>query len=300
MKTCRTLFVILLATMSTLACTITIEGPTLIGSPVSIAPSPTSQPVQPTPVAPATGQPSPPTPAATGRPVQLTPAPTTAPASPVPPTTVPDTGPAVSAGGMNPTGEALNTLGTFRQRMTVNFKEASTGATSIYHYQADVNTTQQAIHAVVSAEGAGVQYLPSNKAEAIWIGEQLWVKIGNQPWILVPESGAIALFEEQIYPASKFIPYIPGVQKAGPDETINGILCHHYRYSIQNVPIEDGTVSGTGELYTAVQGGYVVRYTLNGTATFTGGGMSGTGALSVVYDTYDVGANIVIQPPRGR
>lgn len=298
MKTYRTLFVVLIVAASALACTVSGEVTVDRGLTPSAAPG-TSVAVAPsaTPGAAATGQPTQPTSAATAtsKPVPPTAAPTQAPAA-----TALSTGPAVSPGAMNPKGEALNTLGTFRQRMTGSFKEASTGATGTYNYQADVNTTQQAIHAVVSATGAGVQYLPSNKAEAIWIGEQLWVKIGNQPWVLVPESGAIALFEEQVYPASKFIPYIPGVQKAGPDETINGILCHHYQYSIQNVPIEDGTVSGAGELYTAVQGGYVVRYTLNGTATFTGGGMSGTGALTVVYDTYDVGAAINIQPPRGR
>jgi hypothetical protein len=184
--------------------------------------------------------------------------------------------------------------------MTVNFKDASTGLTGTYHYQADVNTAQSAMHIVVTAEGAGMQYLPTNKVEAIWIGDKLWVKIGNQPWVLVPEAVAAAQFNEQVYTAGGFIPYIPGAKSVTPDETIIGILCHHYTYNVQNAKTQYGTVSGSGDIYTAVQGGYVVRYTLNGTGTFTEGGQTTSGTLNMVYDTYDVRADINIQPPRGR
>jgi len=299
MKTPRTLFAILLVTMSTLACTVTIEGPTLIGTPVSGAPGPTTQPAQPT-APPATGQSAPTSPAAqpTTIPPTAGPAPTVAPqptAAPQP-TTPPDAGPAVPPTSVDPRSGGLASLGTFRQKMTVKLTEASTGVSGTYHYQADVNTNQPAMHIVLTAEGAGMQYLPSNKVEAIWIGAQLWIKVGNQPWIPVPEAVATTQFEQYVGSIGGFLPYIPGVQKGGPDETINGILCHHWTYSVQNAQTEYGTVTGSGDIYTAVDGGYTVRYTLNGQATYQEV-MVGAGTVNLVYDTYDVGANIVIQAP---
>ncbi len=213
------------------------------------------------------------------------------------PTTPPDAGPAVPPTSVDPRSGGLASLGTFRQKMTVQLTEAGTGASGTYHYQADVNTNQPAMHIVVSAEGAGMQYLPSNKVEAIWIGDKLWIKLGNQPWYPVPEAVAAAQFEEYVYSVGDFLPYVPGVQKGGPDETVNGILCHHWVYSVQNAQTEYGTVTGSGDIYTAVDGGYVVRYTLNGQVAYQEI-MTGSGTVNLVYDTYDVGANIVIQPPR--
>lgn len=288
MKPCRTLFVILFVTMSTLACTITIEGPTLIGTPVSVAPSPTPQPAAPTAPAPTSPASQPPA-------VQPTAA--VAPTAAPQPTTPPVSGPAVPPAAIEPKGQSLASLGTFRQKMTVRLTEAGTGAAGTYHYQADVNTTQPAMHIVLTAEGAGTQYLPNNKVEAIWIGDKLWIKPGNQPWYPVPEAVAAAQFDEYVGSIGGFLPYIPGVQKGGPDETVNGIPCHHWTYSVQNVQTEYGTVTGVGDIFTAVNGGYVVRYTLNGQATYQEV-MVGTGTVNLVYDTYDVGANIFIQPPR--
>ncbi|MBU0490310.1 MAG: hypothetical protein KKB13_00525 [Chloroflexi bacterium] len=283
-KTSRALFVILIVAASSLACTVTIEGPTLIATPVSGAPNPT-----------ATTAPGQPTVAPTGEAVSPTqvPAPTTAPAQPTVP---PDSGPAIPPASIEPKGESLVNLGTFRQKMTVKLTEASTGASGTYHYQADVNTTQPAMHVVLTAEGAGMQYLPSNKVEAIWIGTKLWIKVGNQPWLPVPESVSATQFDEYVGSIGGFLPYVPGAQKGGPDETINGILCHHWTYSVQNAQTEYGTVTGSGDIFTAVDGGYVVRYTLNGQATYQEV-MVGTGTVNLVYDTYDVGANIVIQAP---
>ncbi|MCK4315583.1 MAG: hypothetical protein KAX24_07410 [Anaerolineae bacterium] len=47
----------------------------------------------------------------------------------------------------------------------------------------------------------------------------------------------------------------------------------------------------------ALEGVYVVRYTLDGSGTFENY-FRGGGTLHLVYDTYDVGAPIGIQAPR--
>ena len=197
---------------------------------------------------------------------------------------------------LDPTGEGLGHLGTFRQQMTVSFTADATGYTGVYHYDAEVNTADQAVHVTVSAEGPAAQELPANQVQAIWIGTQLWIKLGNQPWLPVPESVAELQFDEQLIAVGDFLPYVQYFERVG-EETVNGIPSAHYTYDAQDLPTESGTVSGHGDVYVALDGGYVVRYMLEGSGTFDGS-FQGSGVINLVYDTYDVGAEIVIRPPR--
>jgi hypothetical protein len=198
---------------------------------------------------------------------------------------------------LDPHGGGMGHLGTFRQRMTVSFTGQESSYTGVYRYDAEVNTAEQAVHITVSAEGSAAKELPSNQAQAIWIGTQLWLKVGNQPWVPIPESVQEIRFEEQMYSVDNFLPYVPHFERVDPAEEANGILSAHYTYDVQNVATQYGTVSGHGDVYVALDGGYVVRYTLDGSGTFDDY-FQGSGTLSLVYDTYDVGADISIRPPR--
>ena len=198
---------------------------------------------------------------------------------------------------LDPHAGGMGHLGTFRQRMTVSFTGQESSYTGIYRYNAEVNTTEQAVHITVSAEGPAVQQLPSSQVQAIWIGTRLWIKIGNQPWVPVPESVAETQFDEQMYTVGDFLPYVAHFQRVEPDEVVNGIPSAHYTYDAQNLPTQYGNVNGRGDVYVALEGGYVVRYTLDGSGTFDEY-FQGSGTLSLVYDTYDVGADISIKPPR--
>jgi hypothetical protein len=197
---------------------------------------------------------------------------------------------------LDPSGDGLGNLGTFRQRMTVDFTAEDVDYSGRYQYQADVNTGDQAVHIVISAGGAAANQLPASSLEAIWIGTQLWLKVGNRPWLPIPESVAAAEFDEQVLAVADFLPYARQFERVG-EETVNGIACAHYTYSADDLPTEYGTVSGAGDVYVALDGGYVVRYTLDGSGTFEGQ-FQGSGSINLVYDTDDVGADIVIEPPR--
>jgi hypothetical protein len=197
---------------------------------------------------------------------------------------------------LDPRAGGLGHLGTFKQRMTISFIGQESEYTGIYHYDAEVNTAQQAVYVTASAEGAAAQQLPSNQVQAIWIADKLWLKVGKQPWVQVPEAVAEARFDEQMYSAGDFLPYVAHFQRVEPDEVINGIRSAHYTYDAQDLPTQYGSVNGHGDVYVALDGGYVVRYTLDGDGTFDEY-FQGSGTLSLVYDTYDVGADINIQPP---
>lgn len=300
--------VALLLVLSSLACSISgevnVEGPDLTiqageedaGSEEATptAPPPETETPQPaeatTPPETETSQPTEPpaadTPAPTAPPIQVT-----AGQDPLALAEIPE----LQATTLDPTGEGLGHLGTFRQRMTVEFTGDVGDYTGIY-YDAEANTADQAVHITIRADGPAAQELPANQVQAIWIGTQLWIKLGNQPWLPVPESVAALQFDEQLFGVGDFLPYVQYFEKVG-EETVNGIPSVHYTYDAQNLPAQYGAMSGHGDIYVALDGGYVVRYTLDGSGTFEEQ-FQGSGTLSLVYDTYDVGADINIQPPR--
>jgi hypothetical protein len=198
---------------------------------------------------------------------------------------------------LDPTGDGLGHLATFRQRMTVNFTGEDTGYASVLHYAAEVNTSEQAVHVTITAEGPAAAELPASEIQAIWIGTQLWFKVGRQPWLPVPEAVAALQFEQQVLAVGDFLPYVLHFERVEPDETVNGIPSAHYTYDVVDAPTEYGTFTGQGDVYVALDGGYVVRYTADGYATLEEV-LVGSGTFSLIYDTYDVGAPIHIEPPR--
>jgi hypothetical protein len=201
---------------------------------------------------------------------------------------------------LDPHGEGLGHLATFRQHMRVSFTEEESGYTSIFNYDAEVNTGDQALHVVVSAEGPAALELPANTVEVIWIGTEMWVKIGRQLWVPVPEGVEELPFAEQVLAVGDFLPYVQHFDKVD-ERTMNGIPCAYYTYDADNVPTKYGYVSGSGDICVALDGGYVAHYTLDGNGTFADDDFfTGSGAIQLVYDVDGVGDPITITPPRAR
>lgn len=93
------------------------------------------------------------------------------------------------------------------------------------------------------------------------------------------------------------LPYIPQAHRVMPNETINGIVCKHYVYDINDLQVESEMTDASGDIWVAQDGGYVVRLTMNGHGTYYDT-YSASGTLNLVYDLYDVNAPINITPPR--
>jgi hypothetical protein len=197
---------------------------------------------------------------------------------------------------LDPTGGGLGNLGTFRQRMTVSFTAEDADYSGTYFYDAEVNTADQAVHITLRVEGPIAQQLPANTMEAIWVGTRLWIRLGNQPWFPVPQDVAAAQFDEQFLAVGDFLPYTDQFERVG-EESVNGISSAHYIYDVENVETQSGVVSGAGDVYVALDGGYVVRYTLSGSGNFSNEFQS-SGTIDLLYETYDVGADIQIHAPR--
>ncbi|MBN1316513.1 MAG: hypothetical protein JXA42_13640, partial [Anaerolineales bacterium] len=189
----------------------------------------------------------------------------------------------------------LSGLVSFQQTSVVEL--VSGNETGMIDYWGEFTTEPKATHGKVTLSGLAAGGLPIPTFEYVIIEEAGWVKIGRQPWIRV-EDGVETLTGKQPYSADDFLFALPTAQRVKPDETIHGIACKHYVYSISDFEYEGGVIkNANGDIYTALDGGYIVRYTLQGEGVFDEFG--GTqGIIDLTYEVFDVNSGINIQPPR--
>ena len=193
--------------------------------------------------------------------------------------------------------QSTTILASFRQRVVLNFTADGTGLKSKATYDGEVTTNPAALHAVLVVEGEATAQLPSNRVELIWIGDEAWVKVGRRPWVKVPVTALESEYAGEVVGVGELLPFVTGARRVLPDETVNGIVCQHYVYDLNNLENEAGLTSAQGDIWVAKDGGYVVRLTLAGHGTYYGT-YQANGTLNLVYDLYDVNAPIQIAPPR--
>jgi hypothetical protein len=192
--------------------------------------------------------------------------------------------------------EGLSGLTSFRQTAVLDFEDA--GQTGKVDYWGEFTTSPQATHGRVTLSGQAAAGLPLPTFEYVIIDGAAWVKIGPLPWQAIPE-GVETVTGQQPYSADDFLFAVPAAQRVLPDETLNGIECKHYVYNVSDVSFEGGSLSSAqGEIYTAVDGGYVVQYTLQGEGSLEKFFTGQTGTINLVYDLFDVNADFMIEPPR--
>jgi len=261
-----------------------VEGTVYVGDGGTLAPTGD--------VAPPLDTPTPPEPVDT----KETPVETLPPATAEP---IPAVTPPTDAYTFDPTtwDQTLTVLDSFRQKIVLAFTADETGVDSRVTYEGEVTVDPSALHFLLRVEGQGSAQLPSNQVEVIWIGDQVWVKAGRQPWAPVPESAVESQYGGQVIGVGDLLPFVQQAGRLLPNEHVNGIPCQHYVYNGTNLQAEAGMSSAQGDIWVAEQGGYVVRLTMNGQGAYYGT-YDSSGTLTLVYDLFDVDAPIDISPPR--
>jgi hypothetical protein len=192
--------------------------------------------------------------------------------------------------------EGLSGLDSFRQTAVIDFEDSE--QTGRVDYWGEFTTSPRATHGRVEFSGQASAGLPVPAFEYIVIEEETWIKLGLLPWQNVPQ-GVETVIGQQPYSADSFLLAAPAAQRVMPDQTVNGIECKHYVYSKDDVSFQGGNLeTASGEIFTAVDGGYVVRYTLHGVGSLDNFFAGQTGNIHLVYDLFDVNVGLEIQPPR--
>ncbi len=198
--------------------------------------------------------------------------------------------------GVTDPSTGLSGLASFRQTAVLSF--SSNGETGKVDYWGEFTAVPQATHGRVELSGLAAAGLPIPTFEYIIIENSAWVKIGRQPWIPVAEE-IEALTGRQPFNADDFFFAVPTAQRVLPNQFVSGVECKHYVYDVNDLQMEGGSMSSaSGEIYTALEGGYVVQYSLHGVGSMDEffAGQSGTTDLS--YTVLDINSGITIRPPR--
>ncbi len=192
--------------------------------------------------------------------------------------------------------EGLSGLDSFRQTAVLDWEDGE--QTGKVEYWGEFTASPRATHGRVTLSGQASAGLPVPSFEYIVIDGETWVKLGLLPWQNVP-GGVETIVGQQPYSADSFLLAAPAAQRVMPDQTVNGIVCKHYVYSKDDVSFEGGSLdTASGEIFTAADGGYVVRYTLSGTGRLDSFFAGQTGNITLVYDLLEINSGLEIQPPR--
>jgi hypothetical protein len=193
--------------------------------------------------------------------------------------------------------QSISALSSFRQKAVLDFTADGSEDHSRVTYEGEVTTNPLAMHSQLRVEGYAAAHLPSNKIEAIWIGEKVWVKVGRRPWVQVSVAAIEREFEGQVLAVGDLLPLVQQAQRVMPDETVNGLPCRHYVYNVANLQTDAGMTSARGDIWVAEGDGQVVRLTMDGQGVYYGTYHT-SGTLALVYDLFDVNTGIEIKPPK--
>lgn len=192
--------------------------------------------------------------------------------------------------------QGLSGLASYRQSATLDF--VGGGQSGRVDYWGEFTASPQATHGRVTLSGLAAAGLPLPAFEYIIIEGETWVKVGRFQWQAVP-GGTQQVTGQQPYSAETFLFAWPAAQRVLPDEVVNDTPCKRFVYQTTNLVFQGGSLdTASGEVCTAVEGGYVVRYTLNGTGRMDAFFAGQTGTINLVYNVLDVNASFEILPPR--
>jgi hypothetical protein len=137
--------------------------------------------------------------------------------------------------------------------------------------------------------------------EIVQIGDQQYMKFGEGEGSCMASSGGEGLegFGELFKPED-LVGGLSDARRAGPDETVNGVRARHYTFDEKGLVGLTGLTRASGEAWVAVDGNYVVKYTLTAEGKDTLFGKANSeGKLTWTYEVTDVNRTVEIKPPAG-
>ncbi len=185
----------------------------------------------------------------------------------------------------------LQSLDSYRSHFEMTFDGATGGEAEHWVYEMDAEYVREPFAQRL------VMRIPDAEEgfEIVYIGDRQYIVFEEDQCISSSAEEGEAV-DMEIFEPEDIIGGLENAHRVRPDERVNGILCRHYTFDEGSI-LWAGFAHAGGEVWAAVDGDYVVRYTLeaDGKDPTTGD----EGHIEWKYEIRDVNAPITIEPPPG-
>jgi hypothetical protein len=187
----------------------------------------------------------------------------------------------------------LDTITTYRATLKKSFTGTVDGASSTWSvtaehvHVADENADRLTVETTGSA--------PENPGEVVSVAGVVYAVVPGRDCVAGTIEGAESTWNA--VELARSIPPVVGAEAAGTD-TIGGIAANHFTFDQRAVGIAS-PATASGEVWTAAEGGHLLKYALRveGGPEYFGTGTTGTATWE--YELFDLNASIAIAIPEG-
>jgi len=184
----------------------------------------------------------------------------------------------------------LQSLDSYRANFKMAVTDTAGGGTEEWAYEMDMEVVRDpfAQHMVIQGVAAEGVF------EMFQIGDQRFISLGEGQCISTSAEGEA--MDAEMFEPGDVIGGLSNARRVRPDQDVNGIRCRHYKFN-ETALVWRGFTKAEGEVWVAVEGEYVVKYTLQAEGKDPASGKEGH--LDWVYEIRDVNEPIPIEPPAG-
>lgn len=198
----------------------------------------------------------------------------------------------------------LGELSSYRVNFVMEFDGQSGGQPSQGRIEMTMEETQNppASHLMMAMEGDTVEDVGgANEMDIYIMGDTVYMKNAamGDSWISF-SGGEAESFEEGFFAPDEQLE-MPNTANCSGTETVNGVEAKHCSFTEKDIAEDDVVIESLqGDVWVAVDGGYIVKYIMTATGYGSGTdeeGLFGFGDVSFEYNLTDANGNFTVELP---
>jgi len=196
--------------------------------------------------------------------------------------------------------EGLATLKSYRATFTMAFEGTQEGKPVQWTFEMKMEATKDPVASRLTYMGSGTEDASKLSGfEIVQVGDMQYMKFGEGAGNCIASSAGEQPSEVgEIFKPDDILGGLSNARRAGPDQTINGVRARHYTFDEKALVGLSGLTRAQGEAWVAVDGNYVVKYTLTAEGRDVLFGKPNTeGKLTWTYEVTDINQVFEITPP---
>ena len=188
----------------------------------------------------------------------------------------------------------LQELDSYRSHMRMVFEGSEGDEDEQWGLEMDMEYVREPFAQRIVIQGGNVGIVEGGSMESVQIGDQQYAVFGDQCITSSNDDGGA--MDAELFELDDMMGGLDNASRVMPDETVNGILCRHYEFDETAIAWTVLT-EASGEVWIAVDGDYVVKYTM--VAEGQDPASQQQGHVEWEYEVSDVNVPISIEPPAG-